>query len=130
MNKSEMVDAISAKTGLTKKDAKLALDAFVESVMDCVASGEEVGFTGFRQVAGRSSRTETRKKSFNRRKNPNPGAQCGEVQGRRNLEGGSQPRKAEAQSETSGKGKERSQTEAQTCASARSTRLTAFQTSN
>ncbi len=47
MNKSEMVDAISAKTGLTKKDANLALDAFVESVMDCVASGEEVGFTGF-----------------------------------------------------------------------------------
>lgn len=47
MNKSEMVNAISAKSGLTKTDSKRALDAFVESVIECVAIGEDVGFTGF-----------------------------------------------------------------------------------
>ncbi|MCY4466962.1 MAG: HU family DNA-binding protein [Chloroflexi bacterium] len=38
MNKSEMVDSLSAKTGLTKADSKRALEAFIESVMECVAN--------------------------------------------------------------------------------------------
>ena len=34
MNKSELVDSIAQKTGLTKKDSEAALNAFVESVTE------------------------------------------------------------------------------------------------
>ncbi len=47
MNKAEMVESISAKTGLSEEDSKRSLDAFIESVKECMASGEEVGLLGF-----------------------------------------------------------------------------------
>ena len=38
MNKAQLIDAISEKAGLTKADAKKALDAFVESTTDALKS--------------------------------------------------------------------------------------------
>jgi DNA-binding protein HU-beta len=46
MNKPEIVSAIAAKANLTKKDAGLAYDAFVEVIKDALAGGEEVNITG------------------------------------------------------------------------------------
>ena len=47
MNKTELIDAMASKTGLTKKNAELALNAFVESVSEELAKGEKVALVGF-----------------------------------------------------------------------------------
>jgi DNA-binding protein HU-beta len=45
--KSEFVDKVAAKTGLSKKDAGAAVDAFIESVKEALKDGDEIQFTGF-----------------------------------------------------------------------------------
>jgi DNA-binding protein HU-beta len=59
MNKTELVDAIAADSGLTKTDAAKALDAFVGNVSTSLKKGDEVAITGFGKfsVAKRSART-------------------------------------------------------------------------
>ena len=47
MNKTELVAAISEKSGLTKKDSEKALVAFVESVQDALKGGDKVQLVGF-----------------------------------------------------------------------------------
>ena len=47
MNKSELAAAIAKSTGLTKKDAVSAIEAFVEIVESEVAAGEKVQLIGF-----------------------------------------------------------------------------------
>lgn len=47
MNKSELVTSISTKAGITKKDAELALKAFIETVEETVAEGDKVQLIGF-----------------------------------------------------------------------------------
>ncbi len=47
MNKSEIIDVISSKTGLTKKDTDLVIQSFVEVVTNTLVKGEEVVLTGF-----------------------------------------------------------------------------------
>ena len=47
MNKIEFIDAISTKTGLTKKDTKAVVDAALETITETLAKGESVAFVGF-----------------------------------------------------------------------------------
>lgn len=47
MNKSELIDSISATSGLTKTDCAKALDAFVEAVSSALKSGDDVRLVGF-----------------------------------------------------------------------------------
>lgn len=47
MNKAELVTAIAEKSGLTKKDAELALNAFMNAVEEELAKGEKVQLVGF-----------------------------------------------------------------------------------
>lgn len=47
MNKSELIDQIAAKAGLTKVDAKKALDATLEAVKDALAANDKVALIGF-----------------------------------------------------------------------------------
>ncbi len=47
VTKSEFVDSVAAKAGLSKRDAAAAVDAFLESVQETLVSGEAVTFTGF-----------------------------------------------------------------------------------
>lgn len=47
MNKSELIDAIAAKTDSSKAAATKMLDAFVEVVGDEMAKGEKVALIGF-----------------------------------------------------------------------------------
>ena len=46
MNKTQLVDAIVAKTGMKKKDAEVALSAAVESITEALANGEKVQISG------------------------------------------------------------------------------------
>jgi DNA-binding protein HU-beta len=47
MNKGSLVDYVASKTGLTKKAAQDAIEAFIEAVMSTVAKGDSVTLTGF-----------------------------------------------------------------------------------
>ena len=47
MNKTELVDAIVEKTGLTKKQADEAVKAFTGVVTDALAGGDKVQIIGF-----------------------------------------------------------------------------------
>ena len=47
MNKSELVSAVAQKSGLTKVDAKKALDAVLESIDEELKDGGKVVLVGF-----------------------------------------------------------------------------------
>ena len=47
MTKQEFVDRVASKSGLSRKDAGTAVDAFLDSITDALSKGEEVAFTGF-----------------------------------------------------------------------------------
>ena len=47
MNKTELIDKIAAGAGLTKVDAKKALDATVEAIKDALVAGDKVQLVGF-----------------------------------------------------------------------------------
>ncbi len=59
MNKAQLIDAMAAGAGLTKADAKKALDAFVTSTTDALKGGDRVALIGFGSfsVTERSART-------------------------------------------------------------------------
>ncbi len=47
MNKAQLIDAMAAGAGLTKADAKKALDAFVAATTDALKGGDRVALIGF-----------------------------------------------------------------------------------
>lgn len=47
MTKTELIGVIAEKTGLTKKDADVALNAILASITDALVSGEKVSVVGF-----------------------------------------------------------------------------------
>lgn len=59
MNKTELVDAISEKAGLTKAEAKKALDASIEAITEALKKGDSVQLVGFGtfKLKERSART-------------------------------------------------------------------------
>ena len=59
MNKAQLIDAIAADAGLTKADAKKALDAFVKATAGALKKGDRVALVGFGSfsISDRSART-------------------------------------------------------------------------
>lgn len=59
MNKAEFIDAVAAKAGLSKKDAKGAVDAVLETITESLVKKESVSFIGFGtfNTADRAART-------------------------------------------------------------------------
>lgn len=51
MNKAQLIDAIAAEAGLTKADAKKALDAFVKTTSNALKAGDRVALIGFGSFA-------------------------------------------------------------------------------
>lgn len=47
MNKSELINAMAAQSGLSKADAKKALEAFLTSVANAMKEGDNVSLVGF-----------------------------------------------------------------------------------
>ena len=47
MNKTELIAAITEKTGFTKKDAEKAIAALTEVITETLAAGEKVQIVGF-----------------------------------------------------------------------------------
>ena len=47
MTKQEFVERVASKSGLNRREAAEAVDAFLDSITDALRGGEEVAFTGF-----------------------------------------------------------------------------------
>lgn len=58
MNKSELIDALAAKSGLSKADSGRVLDAFTEVVKETLKRGDSIALVGFGSfsVAERAAR--------------------------------------------------------------------------
>lgn len=59
MNKAELIDAIASESGLSKADAKKALDAFVSTTAGALKKGDRISLVGFGSfaVSKRAART-------------------------------------------------------------------------
>ena len=59
MNKTELIEAVVAKAGLTKKDADAAVKATFEAITEAMAKGDKVSLVGFGnfEVRDRAERT-------------------------------------------------------------------------
>ena len=47
MNKSELIESVAAKSGLTKADSERAVKSFIETVTDTLKGGDQVTLIGF-----------------------------------------------------------------------------------
>ena len=47
MNKTDLIDAIASKAGLTKKDSEAALKATIDAISEALANNEKVVLVGF-----------------------------------------------------------------------------------
>ena len=63
MNKSELIAAIAAKTGDTKKNAEASLDAFVDVITESLVKGDKVQLVVFGSF-------EVRKRAARKGRNP------------------------------------------------------------
>ena len=59
MNKSELIDAISAESGLSKVDTKKAVDGFINVTSAALKTGDKLALVGFGSfsVSKREART-------------------------------------------------------------------------
>jgi DNA-binding protein HU-beta len=59
MNKAELIDAIAAESGLSKADAKKALDGFVSATANALKGGDRISLVGFGSfsLSNRAART-------------------------------------------------------------------------
>ncbi|MCI9016057.1 MAG: HU family DNA-binding protein [Clostridia bacterium] len=63
MNKSDLIAAIAAKTGETKKSAEATVNAFVEVITETLVKGDKVQLVGFGSF-------EVRKRAARKGRNP------------------------------------------------------------
>jgi DNA-binding protein HU-beta len=47
MNKSQLIEAVAADSGLTKADSARAVESFIDTVAKTLKKGDEVAITGF-----------------------------------------------------------------------------------
>ena len=47
MNKSQLIEAVAADSGLTKADSARAIESFIDTVSKTLKKGDEVAITGF-----------------------------------------------------------------------------------
>ena len=47
MNKAELINAVSEKSGLSKRDSELAVSAALDVITDCLSQGDKVQLVGF-----------------------------------------------------------------------------------
>lgn len=59
MNKTDLINAVAEESGLSKTDAKKAIDAVVKGITDALTAGKKVSLLGFGtfSVGERTART-------------------------------------------------------------------------
>ncbi len=51
MNKAQLIDAMAESAGLSKVDAKKALDAFISATTEALKAGDRVSLVGFASLS-------------------------------------------------------------------------------
>jgi DNA-binding protein HU-beta len=59
MNKSELIDAVASKSGMSKADADKTIEAFFSVVTEAVKSGDKVAWPGFGSFSTSESAART-----------------------------------------------------------------------
>ncbi len=59
MNKAELIDVISQKVGISKKQAEDAVDCLTSTITEKIKSGDEVTLTGFGAFSARTRKGRT-----------------------------------------------------------------------
>lgn len=59
MNKTELINSIAEKTGLTKKDSEKSVNAFLQSVEETLQKGDKVSLVGFGTFEVRTRKART-----------------------------------------------------------------------
>lgn len=67
MTRTELIDKVAEKTGLTKKDVEATILAAEEEITNALVAGDKVGLSGFGSF-------EVRKRAARKGKNPQTGA--------------------------------------------------------
>ncbi|NRB70733.1 MAG: HU family DNA-binding protein [Xanthomonadales bacterium] len=84
MNKSELIDAVAAATGLTKADAGRALDATTDAIASALQQGNQVSLVGFgtftvRHRAARTGRNPRTGETIEIKASNNPAFKAGKA---------------------------------------------------
>ena len=66
MNKSELIAAVAAKTGETKKNAEASINAMIDVIAETLASGDKILLVGFGSF-------EVRERAARKGRNPQTG---------------------------------------------------------
>ena len=67
MNKTQVIEAVAAKTGMKKKEAEASVNAFLSTIEEALAQGEKVQLVGFGTF-------ETKERAARMGRNPATGA--------------------------------------------------------
>jgi len=59
MNKSELIDAVATKSGLTKADTERAFKGFLETITETLKNGDQVTMIGFGTFLVRERKART-----------------------------------------------------------------------
>ena len=73
MNKSDLIAAVAAKTGTTKKDAEATINSFVEVVTEALEKGDKFQLVGFGSF-------EVRKRAARKGRNPQTSIKSSSIQ--------------------------------------------------
>jgi len=84
MNKSELIDAVASKTGLSRPDATNATDALLDSIVGTLQQGDQVTLVGFgtfsvRARAARSGRNPQTGETIQIKASNSPGFKAGKA---------------------------------------------------
>ena len=84
MNKSELIDAVASKTGLSRSDAANATDALLDSIVSTLQQGDQVTLVGFgtfsvRARAARSGRNPQTGETIQIKASNSPGFKAGKA---------------------------------------------------
>lgn len=60
MNKGELIAKLAERAGMTKKDARKALDTLIDIIIEAVSKNEEVLLTGFGKFEARARKESQR----------------------------------------------------------------------
>jgi DNA-binding protein HU-beta len=85
VNKAELIEKLAKKTGLTKKDARTAVDGLVKVITKSLVANEPVILTGFGKFETRKRKATTRINPQTRQKMKTPAKMVPAFKAGRNL---------------------------------------------
>ena len=94
MTKADFIDRVASKSGLSKRDATKAVDAFLDSITEALRRDEAVSFTGFGKFSPQQRKERQGVNPRTGEQRHDPRRPCAEVLRRQRAQAGAQERLA------------------------------------